>query len=268
MPRVLHHDRMVKLFQRALAGGARRVSVSRCEWTISGDCSKPYHTAIIGRPRDDNDGHGRPSRWHTSDGHKITMQVDLWTRCRKCDNCARARFREWRYRAREEIRRAARTWFGTLTLAPVHHYRVMVEARRQAAIRSIKWSDLSDEERFKRIADASLKEVTRYFKRVRKQSKVPIRYICVTERHKSGLPHFHVLIHETELRPVPHRILSAQWTWGFEKWRLVHDEDQRAAMYVTKYITKEARLRIRASQAYGKPDGLVGPLLAHFKNAS
>lgn len=263
MPRIVHHDKVVKLFIRALQGGARRTSISTCEWAIHGNCRSPWTTDVIGRPRDPGTGTFHESRWHTFTGKAMTMRVTLTTRCRKCDNCRKARSNEWRYRAREELRRAGRSWFGTLTLSPIAHYRMVSEARAYAASRAIPWNSLSDEERFKRVASASLKEVTRYFKRVRKESKVPIRYMAVTERHKSGLPHFHVLLHEVELKPVRHATLSSQWTYGFEKWRLVpFDETLKAANYVTKYISKEAVGRIRASQHYGKTEGLVGPLMS------
>jgi len=198
----------------------------------------------------------------------MTMRVDISTRCRQCDNCRKARANEWRYRVREEVRLAARSWFGTLTLSPSEQYRVLSEARHKAHMTAVTWETLSEEERFRRVADTSLKEVTKYIKRVRKEAAVPIRYICVTERHKSGLPHFHMLVHEVELKPVPHRILSKQWTMGFEKWRLVPTDQPRSAEYVVKYLTKSAETRIRASVRYGQEQaGIVGPLLAAIRSA-
>lgn len=269
MPRMLHHDRMVNLFIRALHGGARRVSQSRLEWDCAGDCSAPYPTEVVGRPRDPGAGLFRQSRWHTFTGGRGTLCVVIKTRCRNCDNCRKARAAEWRYRTREELRRAARSWFGTLTLSPVAHYRMMSEARHYAASRAIPWNTLSADERFKRVASTSLKEVTKYIKRVRKQSGVPLRYIVVTEQHKSGLPHFHMLVHEVELKPVTHKILSSQWTLGFEKWRLVPIGDEGSARYVTKYLTKaQVRMRIRCSEHYGETSGIVGPLMLSLRSAS
>ena len=258
---------MVNLFIRALRGGAVRQSLSSLSWHIAGNCEKPYFTEVVGRPCDDAGDLARPYRDFTFTGGKMTMRVELWTRCRHCTACKQARANEWRYRAREELRRAARTWWGTLTLSPVAHYRVLCEARRLAATRAVDWSALSVEERFKRVANTGLKEVTRYVKRVRKQSKVPLRYICVTEKHKSGLPHFHMLVHEVELKPVTHKILSSQWTYGFEKWRLVPHEDVGRARYVTKYLTKAPTgIRIRASEHYGKSIGTVGPVLTAIRD--
>lgn len=196
----------------------------------------------------------------------MTMRVRIWTRCRHCDKCANARRNEWRYRAREEIRRAGRTWFGTLTFSPLEQYRVLVEARSIAGARGWTWGELTDDQRFQRVAAQAGKEVTRYLKRVRKAAKVPLRYICVTERHKSGLPHFHLLVHEVELKPVTHKILSTQWHAGFERWRLVPPEDLRGAGYVTKYLAKEATGRVRASVGYGRSTSPVGLLLTAIKD--
>lgn len=154
-------------------------------------------------------------------------------------------------RVRTEVRSAARSWFGTLTMGPIEQYRMLSIARHHAHTTAVRWEDLSPEEQFRRVANTSLKEVTKYVKRIRKESGVPLRYICVTEKHKSGLPHFHMLVHETELKPVRHKTLSSQWHHGFEKWRLIPLDQPRAGEYVCKYISKDAETRIRASIAYG-----------------
>lgn len=197
----------------------------------------------------------------------MTMYMDIGTRCRKCDNCRKARMILWRHRVREEVRRAARSWFGTLTLSPMEQYRMLSIARLTAHRTSVPWDTLSEEERFRKVADTSLKEVTKYIKRVRKEAAVPFRYIVVTEKHMSGLPHFHMLLHESDLKTVRHKTLSSQWRLGFEKWRLVPFDNPKSAEYVCKYISKSAATRIRASLDYGRSEeaGLVGPLLASFR---
>lgn len=265
MPRMLHHDRMVNLFIRAMNGGAVRLSQSALRWEIHGDCLDPYWTETVGRPHGKGDLF-RPDRDHVFIGGKGTLRVEITTRCRKCAKCAKARSNEWRYRAREELRRAGRTWFGTLTMSPEAQYRMLSLARHNAATRAVPWNTLSDEERFRRVASTSLKEVTLYIKRVRKEAAVPIRYMCVTERHKSGLPHFHMLVHEVELKPVKHKTLSSQWHLGFEKWRLVPHEDLNSARYICKYLTKDAVTRIRASQLYGKSISTVGGVLTSIRS--
>lgn len=175
----------------------------------------------------------------------------------------------------EELRRAVRSWYGTLTLTPYNQYRVEVGARRHLESRGWLWTAMSDDERFRATARFALKEVTLYIKRFRKEAygakgKSPFKWVCVTERHKSGLPHFHMLIHETEMRPIPHRILSGQWTQGFERWRLVKiDENPKViAGYLGKYLTKDFGTRIRASEKYGEQQtATVGDLFASFKDA-
>lgn len=268
MPRMLHHDRMVNLFIRAMNGGAKRTSLNRLEWACHGNCENPWFTECYSRPRT-HEASGdpwRPDKHFVFKGGAMPMCVVISTRCRKCEKCRTARSNEWRYRVREELRRAGRSWFGTLTLSPQAHYRILSLARAHAAATAVPWNTLTDEERFRRVALTSLKEVTLYTKRVRKQAKVPLRFITVTERHKSGLPHFHMLVHEVELKPVTHRILSGQWHLGFEKWRLVPHEDLNSARYICKYISKDAQTRIRASQHYGKSIGTVGPVLTSIRD--
>lgn len=247
MPRIIHHDRMVKLVQRALASNGVRVSTGTIEWPLHGDCHDPWRTSVYGRPRTE----GEKYVVIKSDG-KIPMEVIISTRCRRCPPCKKARQSMWRYRVREETRNSARTWFGTLTMAPDAQYQAVMAARRYARERCVPWDELTNEEQFRRIADASLKEVTRYIKRVRKNSGVPLRYIAVTEKHKSGNPHFHMLVHETALRPVTHRILSDAWVVGFEKWRLVPFDQPGKATYLCKYLSKDMVMRVRASQQYGQ----------------
>lgn len=275
MPRLMHHDRASRLFAKSLQHGAQRTGLLSSRWDMSGDCRNTYWMAYIGRPGRAADGSGVDGDgMFTFVGGRSTIHVDIGTRCRRCDKCLRHRKLRWRYRIREEVRRAARNWWGTLTLAPANHYRVMVEARRKAENSSVTWETLSDEERFKRISDTSLKEVTKYLKRVRKASGHPLRYVLVTERHKSGLPHFHLILHEQELRPIPHRILSGQWNGknfalGFEKWRLIpFDDEERHVGYVSKYISKGLSAKVRASQRYGEPleQATVGALVRDFKD--
>jgi len=259
---MIHHDRMINLFGRALNAGARRLSISALQWDISGKCHQPYWTEIVARPPPDD------GRYFRFVGKAMTMRIDLGTPCRKCEACRKARSFLWRIRATEELQRAARTWFGTLTMDPESHYRMMASARYTAHTRGVRWADLTDDERFRRVADTSLKEVTKYVKRIRKQSGVPLRTLCVTEKHKSGLPHFHMLVHEVELKPVTHKILSTQWSFGFERWRLVDfDTDpKKSARYICKYLTKDAQTRIRASLHYGKSISTVGGVLTSIKD--
>jgi len=77
----------------------------------------------------------------------------------------------------------------------------------------------------------------------------------------------HVLVHEA-LGKVTKRELEASWRSGFSHWRLVPVGDTRAAAYVTKYLTKSALTRVRASQRYGRPDGIVRALAERASRVS
>lgn len=175
----------------------------------------------------------------------------------------------------EELRHGVRTWYGTLTLRPVEQYRVLVQARAYTEARGVAWQSLSDDERFALRASFALKEVTKYVKRIRKRAFgargiAPMAWVCVTERHKSGLPHFHMLVHERELRPITHRILSEAWGLGFEKWRLVRTDEtpQAVAWYLCKYLTKDFSTRVRNSEKYGvQREATVGAFHASFMDA-
>lgn len=264
----IHHDRALRLFLRALNGGAVRDGLSSCTWSVHGDCEFPEHIEVVGRPRTHGGDPFRADKFFSFVGRSATVIVRLSTRCRKCHHCRRHRTSQWRYRILTEYKRAARTWVGTLTLSPERQYYSLVEARAEALARGVPWQSLSAEERFQRHALFQLKEVTRYVKRFRKECKVPFRYFVVTERHKSGLPHFHMLVHETTLRPIKHKTLSDQWNWGFERWRLA-DENPRSVTYVAKYLTKDMLSRVRSSQHYGKQQETtsVGGILASLKDA-
>jgi hypothetical protein len=178
----------------------------------------------------------------------MTIEYDI--RCRKCPNCLGARAAHWRLRAQQEIRFAPRTWFLTLTLRPEEQYRLKCAVHLRLIARSTSWEATSEDERFRLMADEGGKEITRYLKRLRKRGAL-IRYCLVVEAHKSGLPHFHMLLHEvSETDPVRHKLLEDQWRVGFMQAKLVSSET-RAAHYVTKYLNKSARARMRASAAYG-----------------
>ena len=149
-----------------------------------------------------------------------------------------------------EVVMAERTWFGTLTLRPDRQQFALDSARMKCARQGIDFDGLSDDERFRLRHNFVSQELTRWMKRVRKNSGAPLRYCLVAEAHKSGAPHYHVLIHECDpALPVRKEVLKSAWTWGFTKFVLV--KDQRAALYVTKYLSKDARARVRASLQYG-----------------
>lgn len=155
----------------------------------------------------------------------------------------------WRTRAEHETRAALRTWFGTLTLNPAAHMTMVSRARVRLAQQGIDFDDLPIGEQFIERHREISREITKYLKRVRKISG-QFRFLMVAEHHKSGLPHYHVLVHERDAHGVKHRVLSSEWKLGFEKWRLL--TDLREASYLCKYLAKATVARVRASGAYGQ----------------
>lgn len=145
---------------------------------------------------------------------------------------------------------AERSWFGTLTLTPERQQYALDVARRAEARQGCDFDALSVEEQFRKRHAVVSAEITRWLKRVRKNSGAPLRYFLVVEAHKSGAPHYHVIVHESDpARPVRHAVLKKAWTWGFSRFNLLHDK--RAAAYATKYLAKSSLARVRASERYG-----------------
>lgn len=240
-----HHDQVAALMRKALAAGAERLSASTVRWQCHADCENPFIKTVVGSPSDKG---VRYYEW--TPGRRSTLYVEIWLRCNNCPNCARARSRLWRGRINYELMNAPRSWFGTLTLTPERHHFCEVAARHE--IGGIEpWFQLGQDEQQKAVLRYSLAEVTRYVKRIRKQASGKLRFVCVTEYHKSGLPHFHMLVHEQTRGCVTHKILSSAWIWGFEKWRVAPTEDRRVAGYLCKYLTKSNVARVRASLRYG-----------------
>lgn len=181
-------------------------------------------------------------------------------RCRVCSACLRHRARLWTARAIDESRASERTWMGTLTLSPDRQ----TWARYTALAHQERRLGHTDEQTvFRKSVDLIGKETTRYLKRLRKVA--PFRYLLVTEAHKNGLPHFHMLLHEYA-SPIPKTVLESRWGYGFSHWRLVDVANPRACGYVCKYLSKSALTRVRASQDYGQ--GFVPLLTARLEAAT
>lgn len=230
-------DFLRALAARALREGGRSISPVAVEWDISGNCSDPYTTNRVAR-RAEGNGPG-------------VQYLDIITRCRKCENCRTAKQRLWTARARAEITMAPRTWFGTLTLSPEAQYYFLAIARQVADEAIGKYEDATPEQQFMRRCWAISPDITKWLKRVRKESGSELRFLLVAEAHKSGEPHYHCLIHETDFaQPVRKRTLQTQWKLGFSQWKLV--TDLGGARYVTKYINKGSLARVRASIRYGQ----------------
>lgn len=248
--KALHPSRLRVIARKALdAGGS--IGPTLVRYPAAGDCSSPVYREMVSRHPE-----GDALLSETSGRLLATVEIDV--RCRRCDNCLRHRARLWRARAIAETDHAARTWFGTLTLSPDAHYRALCAADLRLRRQGVTFGSLTSSEQFLERHREISREITLWLKRVRKESDAKIRYLLVCEAHKSGLPHYHILIHECdEAKPVRVRTLQGQWRQGFSSFKLV---DRHAAPYVTKYLSKALLARVRASGAYGKSPPLgIGP---------
>ncbi len=209
-----------------------------------GDCSTPVELCARGLP----------------DAFLVRRGLEMETpavctinvRCRSCIQCSRHRARLWAARARDEIAAASRTWFGTLTLSPENALKSLFAAELKLSQTGWQLPEVSETELFNAVVDQVSPELTRWLKRVRKNSGAALRYVLVSEAHKSGLPHWHLLLHEVT-GTVRKRQLEDAWRNGFSHFRLVDKVDSRVPYYITKYLTKSATTpRLRASKDYGR----------------
>lgn len=268
--RIFDEERVRALMRQAFGAGALIVGAT-IQWNIAGQCDDPAAVSISGRLArnireasggdwKDIGGKHRMSptsaeRFHRSQIEVTPDTVTRWSelallvRCRKCGPCRRYNRWLWQSRCSVEIAASFRTWFGTLTLRPTDQTLALLRAQQKAARSGVVWETLNDDERFQRQVNAISPEITKYLKRIRKNSGAKIRYCLVAEEHKSGLPHFHILVHETTDCPVRHELLKKEWLSGFSNFKLA---DKLAAIYLTKYLVKANRARIRASVGYGK----------------
>lgn len=252
MTRRVHRRSVVDLRRHAAANGAEHSALTASHWDLSNGCTDPRRVEAKGRKDPEGVSHRNPS-----------IHVDLDVRCRKCTACLKARAWQWTCRAKWELLIAPRSWFGTLTLRPDEQYRALLVASRKLGIRSVDINELTPVQLFNARHNAIQPELTKWLKRIRKESGGPLRYLLVAEPHKSGLPHYHILIHERHQDyPVRHATLSKQWPHGFTNFKLV--DGPEAAHYVAKYLSKSAAARVRASVRYGRE----GELLMQLRNES
>jgi len=195
-------------------------------WDVSLGCLKPFEAVLASSPPI-----GFAAVQAVKEGD--VRFISVLSPCRKCEPCRKARASEWRSRIKHEIAASPRSWMATFTINP--HYRFMF---------SLKTGSRDFMDSHKSISA----ELTKYFKRLRK-SGLKFRYVLVTEAHKDGYPHYHALIHEG-FSQIPKSRLQAEWPYGFTQFKLV--KDAKAAHYITKYLVKDARTRIRASGKYGQ----------------
>jgi len=243
----------VETIQRTFAKGLysdtfERHGLRRGTWDVSRDCENPVPVTLHSRATGD-------MRRFSRKGVRAMAGIELTmlTPCRMCRVCLRKKAKLWADRARSEIEMSERTWFGTMTCRPEVHYWIDSVCATQRA----NFHSLPREEQFGAQSRAMGIEVTKYLKRIRKNSGCSFRYLQVTEIHDSpntadmlrGRPHVHMLIHEVRGQPIRKSVLDSAWHHGFSQWRLV--ANQGAAWYISKYISKASDARVRASLGYG-----------------
>lgn len=233
--RLYQKVQVARVLSAGMGRGLQFKTPVSAEWDVSGRCLNPREfrmDAAASRLSGERlvRAPGRP------------YSVVLTVRCRACEWCLRQRAARWAFRAVEEIDGACRTWFATFTFTPHNHSVLRMMTSRRLARGGTDLALLSATEQHVELSREYGAELTKYLKRIRKNSNAPLRYILVQEPHKSGLPHFHALIHETDPeRPLRHRTLASGWKLGHTKFKLC--EGSKTAWYVAKYLTKNAWTR-------------------------
>lgn len=244
----LHDVRVIHRIVTANRGnGLKQHSFTQSSWDISSDCLSPVTVTLDGAPCD------LAGKRVRGVGHCLTM----FARCRKCATCLKRRSNLWAWRAKQEIASSSRTWFATFTASPGWQSLLEMRASHRLTQGGTDLQSLSANDKFAELCREFGAELTKYFKRLRKNTGAKFRYILVAEAHKSGKPHFHALIHEEVEGGLKHAQLTSTWKLGFTKFKVV--SDVRTAWYVTKYLSKSALARVRASLTYGQEKTPSGP---------
>lgn len=243
------------IFDKAIPAGARQIELTSYEWNVGAYCDDPL--AVTHHARMD-DRFERNEKWRHSPGSLTLHMTGL--PCRKCVRCTYVKRRLWRERAERECAFWPRTWFVTFTFTPEVHHAMLMSALAQKNREGWPDADFTEAYEFSRRCEEVGRQLTRYFKRVRKvrqdESPANFRYLWVTEEHASGLPHAHALIHDLS-GMLTYRRLTSRWHLGFVHAKLL-DDKTKGAKYVTKYITKaDHDGRVRASLHYGEPHEIL-----------
>lgn len=230
-------------------------------WDVGAHCQDPQ--AVTHHARGD-DRYARNEKWQVNPG-SLTLHMEGLP-CRKCPSCLRIRAKLWQNRARVEMSVWKRTWFCTYTLRPEEQFRALMKSlvvKNRAG-----WldSDFGTADEYRLRCEEIGRLYTLYLKRVRKptanERPVGLRYLLVFEKHRSGLPHLHALVHETS-GLLSYDRLTSRWKHGHCNAKLVNSAGA-ASKYVSKYMTKgNEASRVRASLKYGQG----GTLLTFVKHS-
>lgn len=236
--------------------GGTRLTYCSTEWDVSGSCTDPTHIELAGRlPQEYSIRIG--GDWDTIKGLPTANKmrphyVDMAVPCRKCASCKSYRAALWQAKASKEFEFAlpGRSWFVTLTFRPDVEYRLRATARAKERANARPGTKNKEEKYYE---SAAYDEVQLALKRLR-ETAGPFRRLVVAENHKSGVIHYHAILHEQvgHANRVQKRHIQESWARnGFSSAKLC---DEKAIKYVTKYLTKaDGTYRIRASRFYGEP---------------
>lgn len=224
-----------------LAGAEVNEAGTSASWDVSRGCETPRKVYFYSR-----------AYTYGLEKRRPHLEVTLQTPCRRCKTCMGRRARMWFVRALLEWSSAPRTWFVTLTFDPQVWAGIELATMSKAG-----FEELTENQQRYRVDLAAYREVTLWHKRMRKAGH-KYRYLSVLEHHKSGVPHFHLLVHEKET--ITKRQVQQTWDCGFSYCRLVQDDGnveidgqmQRAVRYTIKYMSKDWTTRQRASIMYGR----------------
>lgn len=255
-------ESLKRLADRAIEHGATRVDgANALQWDLASYCDD--HQSRTLHARGYQKGLLRQTKWAHMPG-SLTVHLQGLP-CRKCAKCLFIRGDQWSRRAVKEIGWSTRTWFVTLTLNPAWQTKIFYEQLLSKNSRGWRDADFSEDDEFRQRAIGVGKLATKWLKQVRRplagEAHIDLRYLLVVEKHKTGLPHLHALVHQTGASAITYRRMEQHWLkYGFFNAKVVDDHHEKAASYVTKYATKSALSRIRASQHYGRGDWLLDEL--------
>lgn len=234
-------DKILSMIEKARHKGvARQNSLLSWEAHYEGNCLEPkirYFWSYVA---------------FSLKGTAPSKEFTLFARCRQCKACLKVRQDKWRVAARWEIAKANRTWLCTFTGSPDWFYVAEIIIASELRKKNIDFSEYSEEKKFKALANELGKEATLFLKRLRKVTKSQkgqLRYLLVTEFHKSGLPHLHALIYECGEGKILKRQIQSCWSAGFSGAKLA---DKNSPGYVSKYLSKSMVARVRASIGFGE----------------
>lgn len=239
---------------------------------LAGNCTAPFERRLIGAVN----AYSR-RKHRKSAGIVLTEEY----RCGKCGPCREHRRKTWMARAVVEHNRSARSWMVTFTLSPAWQAELSVKADKLYRQKHAN-ADLptSKQERLDLKMRVLKRLIGRWLRVLAGPGSTASKraYVLVAELHKSGEPHFHMLIHEREAGSI-FRDEDCHFTrrgeyfvgdesrakklWRFGFCRISMCKDEAGAVYVMKYLAKTQTYRVAASQHYGAawPDAGDGNLV-------